>query len=328
MSYLIDEHVVMPGADTDPGNRARSAEREANPPGAGRMRVVRKFGSEEQRDQFADRRAAEEAEQEQAIQMQKLMESFAFFNKHTHVVVLESGDSKLATHFPREYAAYCQLVEEYHAAEDADFLVSGAGMRSVVTEMSHIPEDSVVKEKFRLWMRRNGSTGGDVKPCGRPLLGHSSPSGVDIVIEAELDQPLKLTPGTEMRVVVQGQAGTDGSEKRTCVITSEILLKAAQKLMTRRLAILGEIREFVENLGRGGENRVVPLAELNTGIAFVVSEATDSAGAAFCRKEPIQFQRPDHALLTNFKLVLVDGVPSLVSVTVAFGFVYSSVCGR
>jgi hypothetical protein len=314
MSYLVEESIMAPGADTDRGGL---------PLGAGAMRTVRKFETDEARDKFADARAAQEAAEEKMKQMRSLMESFEFFNKHKHTVRIETGGAHVDTGFPCVYAAYCQMVEDYHASESAEFFASDLGARSVVTDMSHIPDDHEIKAKVRAWMSQNGSDssafGG--QKVARVVVGHGSQRERDIAVEAELSQPLKLTPGTELRVVVQGGSGTDGSAKRTCVITSEMLLNGANTLMTHRLAIIDTIREFVETTGRGGQNCVSPLPQLNTSIAFLMSDSTDSAGAVFSRNEPICFQGADHAILTNFKLATFEGVPSLVSVTVAIRFV-------
>lgn len=317
MSYLIEESRVAPGADTDRGGL---------PLGAGAMRTVRKFETDEARDQFADARMAQEAAEEQMKQMRKLMESFEFFTKHKYTVRIETDGAQVDTRFPRVYASYCQMVEDYHTSESAEFFVSEAGTRSVITEMSHIPDDYDVKAKVRAWMGRRGSDAnafGD-NTFARVVVGYGNQFERDIAVESELAEPLKLTPGAEFRVVVQGGDGTDGSMKRTCVITSDMLLNGAKALMAHRVATIDTIREFVETTGRGGQNRVSPLAQLNTSIAFLVSDSPDSAGAVFSRDEPVSFQGPDHAILTNFKLVMVDGVPSLASVTVAVHFVAPS----
>lgn len=317
MSYLVEESRLAAGADTDRGGLPLSA---------GAMRIVRKFETDEARDEFADARMAQEALEEQMKQMWKLTESFAFFTKHKYTVRIETGGAQVETCFPRVYASYCQMVEDYHASESAEFFVSEAGARSVITELSHIPKDSDVKAKVRAWMGRRGfgdNTVGD-NTFARVVVGYGNQAERDIAVEAELTEPLKLAPDAEFRVIVQGVHGTDGSMKRTCVITSDVLLNGAKTLMANRVATIETIREFVETIGRGGQNRVSPLAQLNTSIAFLMSVSPDSAGAVFSRCEPITFQGPNHAILTNFKLVMVDGVPSLASVTVAVHFVAPS----
>jgi len=308
---------VAPGADTDRGGL---------PLGAGAMRAVRKFETDDARDKFADARVAQEAAEEQMKQTRKLMESFEFFTKHKYTVRIETGGAQVGTCFPSVYALYCQMVEDYHASKSAEFFVSEAGSRSVITEMSHIPDDHDVKAKVRAWMDRSGSdanTFGD-NTFARVVVGYGNQLERDIAIESELAEPLKLAPGAEFCVVVQGGEGTDGSMMRTCVITSDMLLKGAKALMANRVTTIDIIREFVETTGRGGQNRVGPLAQLNTSIAFLMSDSPDCAAAAFSRDEPITFQGPEHVILTNFKLVMVDGVPSLASVTVAVHFVAPS----
>lgn len=139
----------------------------------------------------------------------------------------------------------------------------------------------------------------------------------DVILEAEFTEPIPLVPDKAFRVVVRGADGTDGTDKRTSVLPSEVFLKAAQDLMDKRIAVIERARAIEQRIGASDFQDVELLTTAN---AFTMCTDHEGAGYCFQNDKPINFQHENHAIVSDFKLVMFREAPALASVSVAIRF--------
>jgi hypothetical protein len=139
----------------------------------------------------------------------------------------------------------------------------------------------------------------------------------DVIIEAEFKDAVPLVKGRAFRIVVRGGEGTDGKDKCTSVLPSEVFLNAAQDAMDMRTAVIEQACGIELKIGASDFHSLDLLNKTNS---FTMSTDTEGAGYCFHHGKSINFQHKNHAILSDFKLVLVGDTPALASVSVAIRF--------
>jgi hypothetical protein len=280
------------------------------------MQKVRKFPDEATRDAVL----AHEAEQRQLREMQemhaRLVASKAFFDKHKHIIEIEADDGRrIATgNFPDFYAVYSQAQED-GAPKSVEFFHSDAGRAFCITNFNHLPTMERIELDVRAYCAHVGQPMRSKYARSQTMSTTEGPK--DVIIEAEFKDPVPLVTGRAFRIVVRGAEGTDGKEKRTSVLPSEVFLKAAQDAMDMRTAVIEQARGIEVRIGASDFHSLDLLNKTN---AFTMSTDTDGAGYCFHHGKRINFQHENHAILSDFKLVLVGDTPALASVSVAIRF--------
>jgi hypothetical protein len=307
MAFVVKHSEVIPGCDPLLGGL---------PLGAGSMQQIRKFPDEATRDAVL----AYEAQQRYIMQMQKmharLIASKAFFDQHKHIVAIEADDGRhIATgNFPDFYAVYSQMKED-NAPKSVEFFHSFAGREFCITNMTHLPTMERIGVDVRTYCDQAGQPMSS--PFARSQVGSQSDGPKDIILEAEFKEPIPLVPDKAFRVVVRGAHGTDGSEKRTSVLPSEVFLKAAQDTMDKRNAVIQQARAIEQKIGASDFEDVELLTTANS---FTMCTDHDGAGYYFQNDKRINFQHENHAIVSDFKLVMFRKAPALASVSVAIRF--------
>jgi len=307
MAYSVQHTEVIQGFNSLPGELHF---------GAGSIQKIRKFPDEETRDAVL----AYEAQQRQLIEMQRihtrLIESKAFFDEHKHTIAIEADDGRhIATgKFPDFYAVYSQ-VQEDGAPKSVEFFHSDAGRAFCITNFNHLPTIERIEFDVRTYCAYSGQPMRSKYARCHTMSTMEGPK--DIILEAEFNDPVPLVAERAFRVVVRGAEGTDGTEKRTSVLSSEIFLKAAQDIMDKRTAVIEQARGIELKIG---ESDFCELLLLTTTNSFTMSTDNEGAGYCFNNGKRINFQHEKHAIISDFKLVMVGETPALVSVSVAIRF--------
>ena len=307
MAFVVEHSEVIPGVDPLLGGL---------PLGAGSMQKVRKFPDEATRDAVL----AYEAQQRQLREMQemhaRLIASKAFYDKHKHVVSIEADDGCHITtgNFPDFYAVYSQAQED-GAIPCVEFLHSDAGRAFCITNFKHIPTMERIELDVRTYCAHAGQPMRSKYARSQTMSTTEGPK--DVILEVEFKDPVPLVADSAFRIVVRGAEGTDGTEKRTSVLPSEVFLKAAQDAMDMRTAVIEQARGIELNMGASD---FCSLDLLNKTNSFTMSTDTEGAGYCFHHGKRINFQHENHAILSDFKLVLVGDTPALASVSVAIRF--------
>lgn len=283
---------------------------------AGSVQKVRKFADEETRDAVLEH----EAKQRQLTEMQeiraRLLASKYFFDKHKHIIKIEEDDGRhIATgSFPDFYAVYSQAQED-GAPKSVEFFHSEAGRAFCITNFKYLPTMERIKEVVRAYCERAGQPMCSEYARSQTMSTTEGPK--DVILEAEFKNPVPLVKGRAFRVVVRGKEGTDGKEKRTSVLLSEVFLNAAQHAMDMRAAVIEQARGIELETGASDFQSLDLLNKTNS---FTMSTNTEGAGYCFHHGKRINFQHENHAILSDFKLVLVGDTPALASVSVAIRF--------
>jgi len=286
------------------------------PLGAGSMQKIREFPNEATRDAVMAYEAKRREQRQLAELHVRLIASKGFYDKHKHAVQIESdaGHHIATGNFPDLYAVYSQCRED-SAPKSVEFFHSDSGRAFCITNFKHLPTMESIELDVRTYCASAGQPMRSKYARSQTMSTTEGPK--DIILEAEFKDPVLLLADRAFRIVVRGAEGTDGTEKRTSALSSKILLEAAQAIMDKRIAVIEQARGIELKIGASDFRE---LSLLTTTNSFTMSTDNEGAGYCFQHGKRINFQHEKHAILSDFKLVLVGDTPALASVSVAIRF--------